>query len=514
MGLEAPSTTFERERLELEALLASGIFSKASGVAQLLIYVCNKYFEGAAEEIKEYNIGVAALGRPPEFDQKKDSIVRVEAHRLRKRLREYYETEGASHEIHIVLPPGQYVPEFVVQKPGPPVVESGEAFNGAPLPAETAVAPSLTAAPKAWPWRFWATAAIVLALLLAAVELYRARPASPSKLGVLAASDLSLPPASAITRIRAGYTAAEDYVDRTGKQWLSDRFFQGGWVFDSRQQQIAGTRDPSLYQTRREGLFRYDIPLPAGSYEMRLHFAETVYGENNVAGGGESSRVFSIYANGNRIVQELDVISEVGSNNADIRAFKDISPAADGKLHLTFEQHSNAPILSGIEIWPSPPGKIRPIRLLAQDRTYVDKAGNSWEPDEDVKGGQVVARNVPVRNADDPELFRGERFGNIQYSIPVPQGKYGIVLHFAEAWFGPANPGKGGAGSRLFDILCNGVALKRGLDIFQEAGGANRAMTWSAHNLEPNPQGKLVIMLVPVRNYASINALEVIDESR
>ena len=85
--------------------------------------------KGAAEQIKEYNIAVEALGRPADFDQKRDSIVRVEAHRLRKRLREYYEADGADHAIRIDIPPGQYAPRFLP--------------SGAPLPslsAETLVA--------------------------------------------------------------------------------------------------------------------------------------------------------------------------------------------------------------------------------------------------------------------------------------------------------------------------------------------------------------------------------------
>ena len=79
----------------------------------MLTYVCAKYFEGAGEQIKEYNIAVEALGRPADFDQKRDSIVRVEAHRLRKRLREYYEADGADHAIRIEIPPGQYAPRFL-----------------------------------------------------------------------------------------------------------------------------------------------------------------------------------------------------------------------------------------------------------------------------------------------------------------------------------------------------------------------------------------------------------------
>src|SRR5690242_16806224 len=105
---------FRQERLELEALLASGIFNRAPNLALLLTYICTQYFEGSAEQIKEYNIAVEALGRSPDFDQKRDSIVRVEAHRLRKRLREYYETDGASHAMRIEIPSGQYAPRFLL----------------------------------------------------------------------------------------------------------------------------------------------------------------------------------------------------------------------------------------------------------------------------------------------------------------------------------------------------------------------------------------------------------------
>src|SRR5580704_9572912 len=109
------TTEFEQERREYQTLLASGIFDRAPNLVQVLSYVCEKYFEGASEQIKEYNIAIEALGRPAGFDQKRDSIVRVEAHRLRKRLREYYETDGAAHSVRIDIPSGQYAPQFVRQ---------------------------------------------------------------------------------------------------------------------------------------------------------------------------------------------------------------------------------------------------------------------------------------------------------------------------------------------------------------------------------------------------------------
>jgi hypothetical protein len=88
-----------------------------------------------------------------------------------------------------------------------------------------------------------------------------------------------------------------------------------------------------------------------------------------------------------------------------------------------------------------------------------------------------------------------------------------VNLYFSEGWFGPGNPGGGGIGNRTFDILINGVLLKKNFDIFREAGGAGRATTVSQHGVEPNHQGYIVISLMPNQNYACINALEVLDES-
>src|SRR3984957_5231558 len=132
-----PSTVgLREEKAELEAVFASGIFSRAPGLAHMLRYVCTKYFEGQSDQVKEYNIAVEALGRPADFDQKRDSIVRVEAHRLRRRLNEYYEGEGASHRIRIVLPSGQKVPRFLKTE------SDHEALPASTAPSVQIVAPA------------------------------------------------------------------------------------------------------------------------------------------------------------------------------------------------------------------------------------------------------------------------------------------------------------------------------------------------------------------------------------
>jgi hypothetical protein len=525
-----PARDFELERMELESVLSSGIFDRAPNLANVLTYICEKYFEGAAEQIKEYNVAVEALGRPAEFDQKHNSIVRVEAHRLRKRLREYYESEGASHRVLIHIPCGQYAPQFV-RRPLPErslgVPSSAEPVcleNALPAPDRIhAVGPLLApvsfgpAQPPLIPpssryrYRLW-IAGPFLALALCGLLLWKSVSAGTEKVALSSAAGIvSTPPYD--VRILAGLKDGT-YIDRFGRTWQSDAYFQGGAVFECAGQRISGTRDPSLYRNRREGAFSYDIPLPPGVYELRLHFAETLYGENNMAGGGETSRIFNVFANGVQILWGFDVIGEVGADNADTRAFKDISPAADGKLHLRFDPVTNPAIVSGIEITRGIPGKLAPIRMVSREHPYTDKQGLTWAADSYSLGGQLATRTEPVLNIADPELLRGERYGNLTYVIPVPPGRYGVKLFFAEAWFGPGNFAGGGVGSRIFDILCNGVAVRRSFDIFKEAHGSNRAVVVPLHGLEPDPQGKIAISLHPIRNYASLNALEVTDESK
>ena len=503
---------YSQERAEVEAILASGILNRAPNLVQILSYICAKSFEGSAEAIKEYNIAVEALGRPADFDQRRDSIVRVEAHRLRKRLREYYQNEGADHLVHINIPPGQYAPTFVFRNAGelsPPLLEPQPEL---PPPPEEALVPLVEAPPVNRLSRLSAVSILVAGLIVVAAMVafsLAGRTSGPDR------NDLIVPSPGNETRILAG-NIDNPYIDAFSRTWGVDRYFSGGTVAPSpAPHAISGTRDPRLYQSRREGAFTYDIPLPPGTYELHLYFAETLYGENNIAGGGETSRIFQVSANGAPILTDFDVIGDVGPSTADIKVFKDIAPAKDGKLHLRFEPGTNPAFLNAIEIIPGIPGRMRPVRMVARDRGFTDKSGRYWDSDRYVRGGQLVARSEPVSGADDPDLYHGERFGNITYTIPVARpGSYLVTLYFVESWFGPDRPGGGGEQSRVFDIQCNGVALKRNFDIFKESGGSNRALPLTFHDLAPNAQGKLVISLIPSRNYAAINALEVRDESK
>src|SRR5438270_9476100 len=128
-------TPLREEQAEVAAVLESGIFQRAPLLESFFRYVCSRYFEGQAAAIKEYSIAVEALNRLPAFDSKKDSIVRVEAHRLRKRLQDYYNGPGAGHPIRIVIPNGQYVPQFLLHElPQEPALVPDEAPQPASEP--------------------------------------------------------------------------------------------------------------------------------------------------------------------------------------------------------------------------------------------------------------------------------------------------------------------------------------------------------------------------------------------
>jgi len=87
-------TLLEERRAALNAVLESKEFARAPALAKLLKYLCEKTFEGRVHEIKEFSIATEVYGRSQTFGDRRDSVVRVEVSRLRKRLRNYYADEG------------------------------------------------------------------------------------------------------------------------------------------------------------------------------------------------------------------------------------------------------------------------------------------------------------------------------------------------------------------------------------------------------------------------------------
>ncbi len=97
---------------QVQRILKSATFRNAVTLQQLLQFLTARAFEGGADGLKEYTIGVEAFGRPQDFDPKTDTIVRVQIHRLRQKLTEYYEADGSRDPILVEIPKGHYLPTF------------------------------------------------------------------------------------------------------------------------------------------------------------------------------------------------------------------------------------------------------------------------------------------------------------------------------------------------------------------------------------------------------------------
>ena len=120
-------------RAELDRILAAKGFAGAGRISKLLRYAVEKTLAGATDQLKEYVVGIEVFERDEKYDPRLDSIVRVEAGRLRSKLDEFYNTDGAASPIRISLPKGGYAAHFARSEgPQPPVSSAAEAAAAAP----------------------------------------------------------------------------------------------------------------------------------------------------------------------------------------------------------------------------------------------------------------------------------------------------------------------------------------------------------------------------------------------
>ncbi len=544
-ALERLPDGLKLEKDEVRAILAAKLFVRAPSQAKLLSYICQKYFEGAVDQIKEYTIAVELFKRGEDFQSKEDPIVRVEANRLRARLKDYYRTEGKDRLVQIFIPSGQYAPVFQHKKTvgstqsperspedgGEPGRDNEELHgNGEPVPAPnddrqplaaqvSSVAPdTATVARVPRPLHFAAISIAGTALIITAIILFsrywpRRAPGMPTQPQAATPLPASALPEGPELRIMAG-SRVEKYVDRLGRLWVGDSYFKGGESATASPSSLVRAEDSHLCKFSRQGDFEYSIPARPGVYELHLHFVEMEFG-NEPEEGGETSRLFNVFVNERPILELFDVYSDAGGcGRLDERVFTDITPAEDGLIHISFRSFKSKALVNGLELFPGQPGQMRPVRIITRPSSYLSPDQRLWESDRYFSGGRSVLRLQAGADPKEPELYQSERYGNFTYAVPVARGRYRLTLKFAETYFGlgPTNPPGEGPGMRLFDVYCNGQTLLKNFDITLEAGGKNRSLDKVFQGLEPNAQGKLVLSFVPVKNYACVNALEIVPE--
>lgn len=183
-----PPISDDRWRL-VERVADSSLFQKPSRLRDLFLHICDCSLQGRNEELREQRIGEVVFGRGDDFRPSDDSIVRVEARILRKRLEEYFATEGKGEPIIIAIPKGAYIAMFVPRTPLEALLGGKDVAQGhaelVEFPVATAPDPKLKHTSKfSWTAFFFFTTLVSLAFagwLLISDHRYPYRPTSQTQ---------------------------------------------------------------------------------------------------------------------------------------------------------------------------------------------------------------------------------------------------------------------------------------------------------------------------------------------
>jgi hypothetical protein len=494
--------TDDPEREEFEWLMTSGVLGRSDNLRRVLRYICEEHFQGRADQIKEYTVATEALGRRSGFDPQTDTIVRVTFHALRKRLLEIYQNEGAGRPIRLVIPSGHYAPSFIPQGPRNEVQPIAVGTE----PREDAVETPVVASPPdnsdpggkisgrvAWRPSLWPTLGVVLLVAVAGgLILHQAL-----KKERLSTAALPLPaPQNSIHALMG--RGRKPYVDHSGQTWVTGNYCQGGSNVQVAPQTISGTEDAALYLGGVRGIAHCVFPVPQGLYEIHFHFAETTDLPS-------ATRVATVSVNSEPLIN-VDVVDEAGGEDAAIaRVVTGIAPENDGSIHVDFT--SDISLLNAVDIVPAPSAKLLPVRIVAGSSPFTDDTRQFWSSDRYFSGGR---HGLPPKQGN-LGIYASDRVGRFRYTIPaVPLAHYRLNLYFREPWFGDGNGGKGGPGSRVFDVACNGVLLLKSFDIL--ADGDAKPVVKTFDHLQASADGRIEINFMPVVNYPVVSAIELVPE--
>jgi hypothetical protein len=493
----------QAEKDELSWLLTSGVLGRSSNLARMLTFICEKHFQGLDDQVTEYLIATEALGRRDDFDPQTDTIVRVTAHSLRKRLQEIYQTDGVNRPVHIHIPLGNYMPSFVpigadhtLDLQYVPVSASSRPEQVLLYAHPSAVTPQ----PKQLFRWLVAAASLLVVILLCSFFVFAYRNAKKAALSVPQGPPAALPQPTNTIRVLMG-TGRKTYVDHSGLSWKPEQYCSGSNSVTVPAQRIAGTEDPYLYLGGIRGIVHCLFPVKPGDYEIHFHFAETT--DLQLA---THTVVFSINAAPDI---NFDVVDNAGGDGiATSYILTAIRPEKDGAIHVDYT--SEVSLLNAVEILPADSDKLLPVRITTGPIAVIDSNNQTWLSDRYFSGGRRTLFPDTSKTTNHG-IYGYARVGRFRYDIPVVSpGKYRVTLYFSDPWFGKHNWGNGGPGSRVFDVSCNGRMILENFDILAEGGTNPVAKTFD--NIPASAQGKIELSFIPVVNYPLVNAIEILPE--
>ena len=111
----------EAIRAQVERILQNKNLRLSEVQRRLFSYLADKSLSGEADGLKEYTLGLDAFGKPPSYDPRQESVVRMHVARLRQKLADYYRIEGVNDPILVELPKGGFKVTFLPRSPDPQI---------------------------------------------------------------------------------------------------------------------------------------------------------------------------------------------------------------------------------------------------------------------------------------------------------------------------------------------------------------------------------------------------------
>ena len=332
----------------------------------------------------------------------------------------------------------------------------------------------------------------------------------------------SAPVSGSAVRINCGGTA---FTTTDGRTFAADKYFSTNTstYTNNNITDILGTSHDALYKTERSpnvalGSFSYNIPVANGNYNVVLHFAEIWFGATGgkPAEGQTGKRVFSVNLEGAAKLTNYDIIAEVGTMTAVTKSFS--ANITDGNITLDFSTGVNRAKISAIEIIPvTTPSPSSAVRISCGGGAYTATDGRVFAADKNytTNTSTYVNNNITdILGTTEDALYKKERSANINlgsfsYNIPVTNGNYTVLLHFAEIWYGATGgrPAEGQPGKRIFSLNIEGSPKLTNYDIIAEVG----TMTAVVKSFDVSvADGSLTLDFSASVNRPKISAIEVI----
>ncbi|HEY6391286.1 MAG TPA: hypothetical protein VIX89_08415 [Bryobacteraceae bacterium] len=141
----------------VQRVAGSASFQRSPRLRELLLYICERSIQNRPGELREQQIGCGVFGRKSDYNPGEDNIVRVEIRQLRKRLQEYFASEGKDDPYEILIPKGAYVPVIELRgKPEPPPDSPPEAAVTPPKRSmQWLYVPLIVVLAVACAWMWW-----------------------------------------------------------------------------------------------------------------------------------------------------------------------------------------------------------------------------------------------------------------------------------------------------------------------------------------------------------------------